>query len=447
MTDVHFYDASLGTSGAAWDYYGSMEQKLLVESAEILAAAMKGIREERPSFVLVPGDLTKDGERVCHEGVAAALRRLEEEGIRTFVVPGNHDIENPAAFRYLPSGGTERVPGVTAADFAEIYRESGYEEALYRDPVSLSYVAEPVPGLWLLMLDSAKYGPGTRKDKPESSGALREGTRRWAEALLEEADRRDIAVIAVQHHPLLEHADGMKARHPAFVVDEGASLAAFLAARDVRLIFTGHFHANSAVRRSWGETARPDLRGKHIVDIETGALATWPSPYRIVRLSSRDGTVSISTSRVTRLPSWEARGRDFERGSREATERGLAGLAEAVMRRVGASERDARILVPQVTAAMTAHYAGDARFPGGPVISTKGLGLVGRLGAAYYRRFLRGLWKLKPPRGVELMADNHLTIFPDGSWRDDSMRASTPDPETEDRADSREGVSAPEKIN
>jgi 3',5'-cyclic AMP phosphodiesterase CpdA len=416
MTDIHLYDASLGTSGPAWEEYAALEQKLLKESREILAVAVDAIRTEKPDFVLVPGDLTKDGERQGHEEVAHTLAELREEGIRIYVLPGNHDINNPAARRFPPSGKAEGVPNVGPEEFARIYRESGYGEALYRDPESLSYVAQLAPKLWLLAIDSAKYDYRPNAQEPESSGAVRSRTYEWIEARLAEASRNGIAVLAAEHHPILEHADGMKERHPDFIVDDNWRLAGLLASYNVRVLFSGHFHANSVVRHSWGKDAPPALRGKHIVDVETGALSTWPCYYRSVRLSSRDGSMTVSTRRIERLPSLESEGRSLDSLGREAIERGFGSMAGSIMRRVGASRRDVAILVPQVVSAMAAHYAGDARFEGDKALTTRGLSLIGRLGAAYYRRFIRGLWDVRPPKGVEPMPDNEVTIFPDGSW-------------------------------
>lgn len=416
MTDIHLYDAALGTSGPAWEEYAAQDQKLLKESREILAAAVDAIRAEKPEFVLVPGDLTKDGELRGHEELAAVLAELRQEGIKTYVLPGNHDVNNPAALRFPPSGKAERVPNVGPEEFARIYRESGYGEALYRDPESLSYVAQPVPGLWLLAIDSAKYDYGPDAREPESSGAVREETYAWIEARLAEAGRDGIAVLAAEHHPILEHADGMKQRHPDFIVDDNWRLAGLLASYNVRVLFSGHFHANSVVRHTWGKDAPEGLRGKHIVDIETGALSTWPCYYRSVRLSSLDGSMTVSTRRVDQIPSLESEGRSLDAAGREAMERGFGCMAGSIMRKVGASRRDVEILVPQVVAAMAAHYAGDARLKGDTALTTRGLSLIGRLGAAYYRRFIRGLWDVRAPKGVEPMPDNEVTIFPDGSW-------------------------------
>jgi len=77
VSDFHFYDKSLGISGSAFQKYLDDDRKLLTLSEEIIAAAMEKISRENVRFVLIPGDMTKDGERINHEGVVKILKKLE----------------------------------------------------------------------------------------------------------------------------------------------------------------------------------------------------------------------------------------------------------------------------------------------------------------------------------------------------------------------------------
>ena len=80
FSDTHFYDASLGTVGKAWDAYMAEDRKLLKDSEETLQVAFDTVKRVKPSFVLVTGDLTKDGEKQCHEKFAAYLEDLKNAG-------------------------------------------------------------------------------------------------------------------------------------------------------------------------------------------------------------------------------------------------------------------------------------------------------------------------------------------------------------------------------
>lgn len=82
---LHFYDTDLGTQGAAFEAYLAQDRKMLVQSEAILASAVRMIKAKQPKIVLVPGDLTKDGERSSHEKFAAHLADLEAAGIQVLV--------------------------------------------------------------------------------------------------------------------------------------------------------------------------------------------------------------------------------------------------------------------------------------------------------------------------------------------------------------------------
>ena len=62
FSDPHLYDATnLGSSGTALEAYLASDRKMLVQSEEILDAALADLKGEGLDFVLVSGDLTKDG--------------------------------------------------------------------------------------------------------------------------------------------------------------------------------------------------------------------------------------------------------------------------------------------------------------------------------------------------------------------------------------------------
>ena len=145
FSDPHLYDSNLGTSGSAFEAYLKQDRKLLAESEAILQSMISTLSAEKLDFVLIPGDLTKDGELSGHQKMAAYLRTLESSGKKVYVVPGNHDINNSHAVRFSGSSA-EPVQTINPNDFATIYSDFGYSEAIERDPNSLSYIAEPEIG-------------------------------------------------------------------------------------------------------------------------------------------------------------------------------------------------------------------------------------------------------------------------------------------------------------
>ena len=220
ISDLHLYDgANLGQEGAAFQDYLDRDRKLLRESPEILARALQSVIAEHPDFLLVSGDLTKDGERVNHELAAKMLGTVEAAGIKVFVINGNHDINNPDAMRFSGEK-TEAVPGIDPAGFAAIYADFGYAEAIDRDPASLSYVVEPVPGLWLLAIDSCRYDTNYADGEPVIPGRLDGHRLAWVEKTLLRARAEGKAVIGMQHHGMVEHYPSQEQYYGEYLLDD-----------------------------------------------------------------------------------------------------------------------------------------------------------------------------------------------------------------------------------
>ncbi|MCX7031640.1 MAG: metallophosphoesterase [Spirochaetes bacterium] len=403
ISDLHFYDAAvLGTEGEAFAEEIKNDRKLVIESAEILGEALRMVRASGAKFLIVPGDLTWNGERVNHEGVAAMLADLERSGVQVYLVPGNHDVLNPHAAGFGPEG-RKAVPGVTPGEFAEIYRDFGYGEALRRDPASLSYVAEPVPGLWLLGIDSCRYAENTPKDGPVTGGRLDPGRIAWVEAVLADALRLGKTVTVFMHHGLVEHFRDQEKSWPDYLVEDYPEIARMLAAYGVRVAFTGHYHAQDAALARF-----PD--GSFLFDVMTGSLATAPN-VRLVAVDA-SGSMSIQSEPVASLPSFAATGVDFASFARTYVHERIAGIAVNKMRKMHVPVRDTAALAPQIADAFLANYWGDERFTGTERLSKKGLSLMGRIVVGIQKNKIEPLWDDLEP------ADNNLVIdLATGSWR------------------------------
>src|ERR1035437_6300052 len=160
ISDIHYFDPSLFTIplNAYFQGYLAADRKLIVESSAILQNVLAVVQTEKPDFLLISGDLTKDGEKIDHQALAILFKALSDKGIKVLVIPGNHDVNNGASFSYLQSAQT-KIDNISATDFASIYANCGYGNAVERDPNSLSYVSEPVNGVWILGIDACQYTP------------------------------------------------------------------------------------------------------------------------------------------------------------------------------------------------------------------------------------------------------------------------------------------------
>ncbi len=402
FSDPHLFDKRLGTEGKAFRDYVASDRKLLVESEEILQAAVQRVKDLHAQFLLVPGDLTKDGERQDHELFLTYLRELRESGIPSFVVPGNHDILNPRAFSYGASG-EKRVPNVSAQEFAELYADFGYGGALARDPDSLSYVAEPVTGLWLLALDACEYRQNAEHRHAQAGGMFSARTLEWIEGVLSRAARENVAVLAMMHHGVVEHFKGQERYFGDYLVKDWRDVSALLAAYHVRVVFTGHFHAQNIALKEWEN-------GRFLYDVETGSLVTDPDPVRDIEIDLAQRMV-IHSSFITSLPSFAATGRDFRDFSRANLREGIRANSYKLLRRYLVPSEEAALLSGQIAEAFAAHFEGDGRFVGTEKLKRTGLSFMGSIIVASRGDLVEGLWdKVGPP-------DNDVAIdLSTGAW-------------------------------
>lgn len=395
IADPHFYDTDLGTDGEAFETYLAQDRKMLRESEAILASAVRMIKARRPDVVLVTGDLTKDGERSGHEKFAAWLAKIEKSGIRVLVCPGNHDINNPHAVAYSEDVTTS-VENISPEQFAAIYDRFGFGDAIDRDPASLSYLAEPVEGLWVLSLDVCRYENNLIDGYPETSGAMRPATLAWVLDKLAEARAAGKTVIAFQHHGLTEHYTGQREAFGDYVIDDWERVSTTLASAGLKMVFTGHYHAND-ITRTVSDDGLPTL-----YDVETGSLVTYPSPIRFVSLT--EDHAAIHTENVSRIR-YKTDGIPFPEYARDFLYDGLLGIATySLIYDYGLDADTAATLAPDVADAFAAHYAGDEA----PTAETLELiiSLTGSMDPTtrYLGQMLAALWTDLPP------ADNYAYL-------------------------------------
>lgn len=289
IADPHVMVASLGENGAAYDQMMSQQRKMLHLSQVAFTSLVDTALLHNPALVLIPGDLTKDGELESHNFVAQQIKRLNEAGIKVLVIPGNHDIEGNA----LAYSGSEAksVANLKNTEWKSKYAMV-YNLATATDPNSHSYVAEPITGVTVLGID-ASHGTG--------EGSLSDATLSWVLSQADAANQKGNMVIAMCHWQLLEHVDN------SGLILESARLQNADAVRDalmkhgVNFVLTGHMHINSiSTYRDTVSAASVDS----IVEVSTGSPITYPSPYRWLTISKDRSNIGIETECLTTLPGY-----------------------------------------------------------------------------------------------------------------------------------------------
>ena len=295
ISDLHYMDPSLrpDTSNPKLKAFIAWDQRLPVESDAIMREVIQELinAKPKPDLVMVPGDLSFDGELVSHNAVAGFLTQLTSAGIKVRVINGNHDINFAGAIEFV-NDTFKTVANIDPGRFKSIYANFGYSDALNTDTASLSYVSEPLPGLWLLSIDACIYKTKNNKDSASSGGSIRQATMMWALARLEEARAKGKMVFGMMHHALINHYSDQSALFPNNVVDRSSTASDSLMNGGLKLLFTGHGHSTDIVKKISGNN--------FLFDIETSATSAYPCSYRMITYI-KDSALIISTIPITHI--------------------------------------------------------------------------------------------------------------------------------------------------
>lgn len=383
FSDPHYFDTSLLINdGPAFEDYLNFDRKLLRESYAITESLIDSLIAEQPDIVLVSGDLTKDGELIAHQKMAAYFEELESAGAKVFVCPGNHDINNPHAVAF-DNDTTYPVPSVTPEIFKSLYENFGFNEAIAADTASLTYIVEPIPGLQILSMDICRYDSNYIDNYPQTSGGFKPQVLKWVKDRMMDARSMGKVIIAMQHHNMLEHFTNQKDIFSEYVVDDWENVYTELADLGLKVVFTGHFHAQDI--RSITSPS-----GNTLFDVETGSTVTWPCPYRIATLNT-DTILTLSGKKVENI--------NFDTGSLTFQEHALQeleiGLPPTIIYLLTSppyniDQGTAEYTEPAFTETLIAHYAGNE---GNPSFSTNLIILTLYLsGYGYIAEALDSVW-------------------------------------------------------
>lgn len=320
MSDVHIMAPELVVQdGTAFQTYLHEDRKLLQESAKIAEALSAELQKENLSVLLVPGDLTKDGERASHELFVKTFKPLVDAGTKIIVVPGNHDINNPHAVIFNGDSKTY-APTVSKDEFAEIYRDFGFGQAISCDANSLSYISEPVNGLWVVALDVCKYydntfiKDGARVDSCVTEGMLKPATAEWLQTQAELAKKNGKQIIALLHHNVIEHFNGEAKVASPYLLDNYLETQKILLDAGISIVFTGHFHSTDIKRVEDGDN--------YLYEVETGSPVTYPCPYRIITVNEKLTDLKIDTRYIDKVD-WNTDTLTFQEYSQKSLSDGI----------------------------------------------------------------------------------------------------------------------------
>ncbi|MHC5293464.1 metallophosphoesterase [Listeria welshimeri] len=292
-TDVHYFAPSLTDKGAAFkQYVAAGDGKQLAYSDEITDAFLEDVEAKKTDVLIISGDLTNNGEKTSHEELAKKLAQVEKAGTQVFVVPGNHDINNPWARKFEKD---KQLPTdtITPTDFSKIYGDFGYKDAISSDDFSLSYLAAPSSKVWLLMLDTAIYKTNMQQGTPTTEGGLTTGTLDWVKECSALAEKNGAKLIPVMHHNLTNHSDVIQR---GFTINYNQQVIDTLTAGNMEFSLSGHIHTQNI------RTAK-STDGKEITDIVTNALSVYPHKYGNITYSAKNKNFTYQSQKLD-IESW-----------------------------------------------------------------------------------------------------------------------------------------------
>lgn len=347
MSDTHLIPEDMIAYNDEYIKANKSDRKIFSASEGIFKSVLKMIDEKESDIILIPGDLSKDGELRSHKVISKYLNEWlnQDRDRRVFLVPGNHDINNHNAkdFNYKGTGKTVRAQITSPKDFIEIYRDLIYDRddvkaykdsdhfKNYLDGVNKAYPSRANDerynyygqgycsylarldsknckkkgrdGLTIFALDSTvnsiEFSSNKKDGHNETYGVFTENLFSWILDEAQEAKKRKDAIIAIAHHPLVPSFDKEEYVLSPYILRNwnekfksedprinGKLPGQILAENNICYYFTGHLHANDISVHDFDESK--------LYNIQTGSTVTHPLPIRHVLIHNNIDTVAPS---------------------------------------------------------------------------------------------------------------------------------------------------------
>jgi 3',5'-cyclic AMP phosphodiesterase CpdA len=346
-TDIHHLATSLKDDGQAFEkFMDSGDGKVLQYTDKLMEVFAADVKVKNSDFVILSGDLTNNGEKASHEEMAGYLAAIEEAGIPVYVIPGNHDLNNPFALGF-EGENRYRTETLSPEEFEDLYQDFGYGDAMSRDSSSLSYLAQPTEGLAVLMLDSNRYDRNLEIGIPDASGVIRPETLAWIRE--EVGALGDMDVIAVMHHNAMVHTDMFVEN---YVIDNSVEVMELFEELGIQIVLSGHIHIQ--------DISQDESTG--IAGLTTSSLSVYPTRFGLLTSTEEVyayETADLQVEAYAKLAGWQDPNLlDFKAFTKE----GFANRAATMFRSQVAKdlpEDQISQVVDVVVALNTAYFAGE----------------------------------------------------------------------------------------
>lgn len=285
ISDTHYFSSSLTDSGRAYELRSGSDQKCILESAAIVDAAFKKLADDNSiDAVLISGDLTNDGEIVCHEEFSKKLYELSLKK-KIFVTTATHDFCcDKNARTYFGNKEEQLLETADILYLRKTYSPFGCNEAIAVFEIFnglCSYVVQLCDGVRLFALNDDQNGV-------DGSG-YSEKHLRWIISQMKAAKDSDNRIIVMQHHVLLSHFTELLTKGGVCCKNREA-IAECFAENGTELLFVGHSHWQNI-------TEYTSENGNKMIQVNVASLSGHPAPVFKVNLT--DDGCQMHTEYIT----------------------------------------------------------------------------------------------------------------------------------------------------
>jgi len=221
-----------------------------------------------------------------------------------------------ADFGFFPRSGDlhwETPFGTDGHPAARLYQVQSPDGKTTRSLMDASYLVEPFPCVWLLMIDANVFvpvdgvAPGEAGDLADSTSAGWNAMLKhkrfvldWMKDVAGRARHKGKCLLAFSHYPVLDPLDatvddevallgrtGMSERIPTKAVAEA------LIAAGIDIHFSGHLHVNDTARHGNGD--------RFLINVAMPSLVAFPGAYKVVTVGEQHidiETVGINAMRL-----------------------------------------------------------------------------------------------------------------------------------------------------
>lgn len=271
ITGNHDPTRPFGDKGGKIDFLGKggKEQPIMSEQGMYNA----DLKKEHPVLI------SKEVRELGYEEIANGLKRhgfFPKSDYRYWETPFS-------AYRYEDYS-------LEKATEASLFENRSYQQG--SNAISLpdvSFLVEPVKGLWLLALDANVYLPKENASEYHGSGIgynqvlkYKKHLISWTRKVTEEAKRLDKTLIAFSHYPMVDFNDGASEEIKVLFGEKGLqshrvpdeAVAEIFADAGLKNHFGGHMHLNDI-------GVHTSVNGNTLTNVQVPSLAAYKPAYTI----------------------------------------------------------------------------------------------------------------------------------------------------------------------